>query len=237
MPAFEVFFKARHHCPFGGLSAKYPSAQMFVWCNSAREVVEIVLPDRSEYKKMREEITAIVDIFDQSFDGRSIYLITKKCNCTFGNSIAVRLEAHNILCLLPVTYEAGWESYHAIAWRHNDLKRFMNSAAKMPAEIIITRKSALSNSIRALLPVPLGGLFADLTKKQIDALLACHMMGYFEFPRKMNVKNIAETRRVARTTFQEHLTKAENKLVASLVPYLRLLRAKPEHMSQPTPNA
>jgi len=127
--------------------------------------------------------------------------------------------------------------YHAIVWRHRDLKRFMNSAARMPAEIVITRKSALSNSVRALLPVPVGGLFADLTKKQIDALLASHRMGYFKFPRKMNVKSIAEARKVARTTFQEHLTKAENKLVASLVPYLRLLQVNPEHLPQPMQNA
>lgn len=232
MAPIEFFFKARHSCPFGRLSARYPSAHMFVWCNSTREVVEIVLSNRSEYKRMREELSAIVDIVDQTFDGRSIYLITKKCNCTFDNSIAVRLEAHSILCLLPVTYEAGWEFYHAVAWRHNDLRRFMDSAASMPAEIVITRKSALSNSIRALLPVPVSSLFADLTKKQIDALLACYGMGYFRFPRKMNVKSIAESRKVARTTFQEHLTKAENKLVASVVPYLQLLRAEPERMPQ-----
>jgi len=233
MPPFEVFFKARHSCPFGRLSERFPSVRMFVWCNSIHEVIEMILPDRSQYGKIRKDLSAVVNIVDQTFDGESFCLITKKCNCTFENSIAVRMEAHNMLYLLPVSYEEGWEYYHAIAFRHSDFKRFMESAARMPAEIIITRKSALNSNIRALMPISIGGMFAELTQKQVNAVLSSYGMGYFRFPRKKNVKTIAESVKVPRTTFQEHLTKAENKLIAGLVPYLMLFQAKPEQRTMP----
>jgi len=48
-------------------------------------------------------------------------------------------------------------------------------------------------------------------------------------PRKTDVQTIASRRRVPRTTFQEHLKKAENKLVSSVIPYIELYkRASPE---------
>lgn len=233
MPPFEVFFKAKHDCPFCNLSGRLPSAKMFVWCNSISEVVEIVLEKRSDYRKVRKVLDTLVDITDEAFEGENIYLVTKKCDCTFDNSVTVRLEAHNILYLSPVSYEAGWETYHTIAFRHNDFRRFMESASQMPAEIIITRKTTLNGNIRSLLPISVGSLFGDLTVKQIEALLTSYSMGYFRFPRKRDVKGIAEVKRVPRTTFQEHLTKAENKVIAALVPYLKLFQAKSEQ-NQPS---
>jgi hypothetical protein len=48
-------------------------------------------------------------------------------------------------------------------------------------------------------------------------------------PRKANVQDIAHRKKVSRTTYQEHLKKVENKLVASLVPYVQLFkRVAPE---------
>ncbi len=67
-------------------------------------------------------------------------------------------------------------------------------------------------------------LFSDLTEKQIEALLMAYNYGYYEMPRKADVKTIAEKEQVPRTTFQEHLRKAESKLVASLVPYIQLFK-------------
>lgn len=225
MSLFEVFFKARHDCPFCHLSEKFPLVRMFVWCNSVNEVIEIVLSDRSEYRKIRKMFSDATDIVDEIFEGENVYIITKKCDCTFENSVAARLEAHNMLYLSPITYEAGWETYHAIAFRHSDFRRFTESLSQMPAEIAIIRKSTLNGNVRTLLPISVSSLFTDLTRKQVDALLTSYGMGYFKFPRKRDVKNIAAAKGIPRTTFQEHLTKAENKLVAGIVPYLRFLDA------------
>jgi len=72
-------------------------------------------------------------------------------------------------------------------------------------------------------------LFSDLTEKQMDALLTAYSHGYYRLPRKSDIQTIASRKRVPRTTFQEHLKKAENKLVVSLVPYIQLYKkASPE---------
>jgi hypothetical protein len=226
MPLFDVAFKIRHDCPFGNLSRKFPSARMFVWCNREHEVIEVVLSEPSQRKQLQKAIDSLADIVDVTSDGENVRVITKKCHCTTKNSVGRNLDAHNILHLMPVIYEAGWEYYHAIAFRHGDFKRFVEAAEQLPCELEVLRKSTIQANLGGSVTISVSDLFANLTNKQIDALLASYFMGYFKFPRKTNVMNIAEARRVPRTTFQEHLTKGENKLVAGLVPYLRLFQTK-----------
>ena len=79
-------------------------------------------------------------------------------------------------------------------------------------------------------------LFADLTGKQMDAVLKAHRYGYYVSPRQITTDNIARGLGLSRSTFEEHLRKGENKLMGSLVPYLQLYSAgerKPERMPEP----
>jgi predicted DNA binding protein len=127
---------------------------------------------------------------------------------------------------MPITYEGGWEHYRAIAFRHIDFKRFMETVESLPAQLVILRKSSIDGNIGGSVAVSVDDLFARLTTKQVEALLASYSMGYFNFPRKTDVLRISTAKHVPRTTFQERLTKAENNVIASLVPYLRLFQAQ-----------
>jgi hypothetical protein len=93
----------------------------------------------------------------------------------------------------------------------------------------IVRKVPFDGFIASSLTLTADALFSHLTEKQIDALLTAYSHGYYRLPRKTDVQTIASKKRVPRTTFQEHLKKAENKLVSSVIPYIQLYkRASPE---------
>ena len=68
-------------------------------------------------------------------------------------------------------------------------------------------------------------LFADLTGKQMDAILKAHRYGYYASPREVTTESIARSLGVSRSTYEEHLRKAENRIMASLIPYLQLFAA------------
>jgi hypothetical protein len=53
-------------------------------------------------------------------------------------------------------------------------------------------------------------------------LVTAYTNGYFLLPRKADAKEIAFIKQLSRTTFQEHLSKAENKLMSALIPYIKL---------------
>jgi len=58
---------------------------------------------------------------------------------------------------------------------------------------------------------PASQLFEDITDRQLAALQLALESGYYEQPRKTSLRDLADQTAVARSTYEEHLRKAENK--------------------------
>jgi len=229
MPLFEVVFKATHDCPFGNVSRRFPSLKMFTWCNREHEVIEVIVEKPEEYSAVMEELSTMGGILEESSDRQKVHLIIKTCSCTTENSIVRNIDAFNLLHVPPVVYEQGWEYYRIIVFRHEELRQLMQRLEDKGFVFDIVRKVPFDGFIASSLTLTADALFSDLTDKQPDALLTAYSHGYYRLPRKTDVQTIASKKRVPRTTFQEHLKKAENKLVMSLVPYIQLYKqASPE---------
>jgi len=56
----------------------------------------------------------------------------------------------------------------------------------------------------------------DLTDRQREALEVAYRAGYFEWPRESSAEEVAETLDISRPTFQAHLRKAEDTVLAGL---------------------
>jgi len=224
MTLFEVTFRVKHDCPFGNLSRKFPSMKMFVWCNRKHEVLEMIVGKPSDYEEVKKDVQKRGGIIGEASDRSKVHLITKNCGCTLDNSVSKNIDAYNLLHILPVIYKAGWEYYKVVAFKHNDVKRLLNRLDERGFQVEVLRKNPFEGAIAGSVAITVNSLFANLTKKQIEALLTSYSMGYYQMPRKANASSIATARHVPRTTFEEHLKKAENKLVANLVPYLQLFQ-------------
>ena len=224
MSIFQVAFKVRHDCPACNFSKRFPSAKMLGWCNWGYEVIEISVPDQSQLQQIRRGVRSLGGVLEITSQGENVLIVTKRRAYTTENSVLRNLDSHNMLHLMPIAYEGGWEHYQAIAFRDRDFTRFATAVEHLPAEIIVVQRLLLRGHIGGLVTISLNDLFANLTDKQIEALLTAYLMGYFRLPRKTNVSTIARVKRVARTTFQEHLNKAENKVVSGLMPYLQLVQ-------------
>ncbi len=62
----------------------------------------------------------------------------------------------------------------------------------------------------------------QLTKKQSYALITALSRGYYEIPKKVSTDEITKSLDLPRTTFEEHLRKAESKVMKALAPLLEL---------------
>lgn len=237
MTLFEVVLKVTHDCPFCNISKKFPSLKMFGWCNREHEVFELIVDDQQEYSAVIEEMSKLGGIMEKASDQKKVHLVTKKCFCTMENSVSKNIDAFNLLHISPVIYGQGWEYYRIIVFRHDDLKGLMQRLEKRGFVFDIMRKTPFDGSLASSLTLTADALFSDLTDKQIDALMTAYNHGYYKLPRKAPVTIIAKKKRVPRTTFQEHLKKAENKLIISLVPYIQLYRqTSPEKRKSPRMN-
>jgi predicted DNA binding protein len=229
MTLFEVSFKVTHDCPYCNISKKYPRLKMFDWCNREYDVIELITDEQGEYSAVIDEISKIKGMVEKSSDLHNAHFFVKKCYCRAEDSMTRILDESALLQISPIIYRHGWEYYRVIAFRHEDLKALMQRFEKKGLKYEILRKVDFDGLIAGSLTLTADALFSDLTEKQMDALLTAYSNGYYSLPRKANVQDIAHKKKVSRTTYQEHLKKAENKLVASLVPYVQLFkRVAPE---------
>jgi len=72
-----------------------------------------------------------------------------------------------------------------------------------------------------------------LTDKQVNSLLAAIEYGYYQIPKKVTTEEIASKHNVPRTTFEEHLRKAESKTLLAMAPYIRMFAARPKRIAEP----
>jgi predicted DNA binding protein len=229
MTLFEVAFKVTHDCPFCDVSRKFPRLKMFSWCNREHDVIELIIDKPDEYSSVIDEISKINGMVEKSSDLHNAHFFVKKCFCREENSVTRIIDEFDLLQISPIIYRNGWEYYRVIAFEHKDLKELLRRFEEKGFRFEILRKVDFDGFIASSLTLTADALFSDLTGKQMDALLTAYSNGYYNLPRKANVKDIANKKRVSRTTYQEHLKKAENKLVASLVPYVQLfIRVTPE---------
>lgn len=70
----------------------------------------------------------------------------------------------------------------------------------------------------------IGALLDQLTAKQMDAIIRAYDNGYYGFPRAVSTESVATSMGISRPTYEEHLRKAENKVMDMIVPYLKLFR-------------
>ena len=226
MTLSQIEFKVQHDCPFNNLSKRFPSATMALWCNREREVLEVRSDDATSLNRIDEELKHMKSIVRKIFSRKTGRIaVTMKCLCTLNNSIVRHIDQHNCLQIPPTVYSGGWEFYRMVSFRHRDVKELFGSLDRKARLEIISSRQLYNGEIHDSLCVSLSDLFSRLTEKQIKAFLGAYDSGYYRIPKKITAAELARKIHLSRTTFEEHLRKAENKVLSAIVPYLQLYSA------------
>jgi len=209
---------------FADITRRFPSMGIFIWCNRENDVIEVVVRNPEEYPLVMKEVSAcsIMDVIEEVSDERRLYLNVHKCHCMEQDTIVRHIGKLDILNIFPNVIENGWTYHRLIVFKHKDLEELLRRFDNWGWVYKILRKVPFDGFIASSLTISADTLFSALTEKQLDAILTAHRHGYYNLPRDADVQAIAAKKKVPRTTFQEHLKKAENKLVASLVPHMKL---------------
>ena len=223
---FEVVFETAYDNFYSDISRRFPSFKKFFWCNYENDIIEIVVENPDEYKLVMNEIITRRPngIIEESSDQQKFHVIVKSCSCGEENTVSRHIGSMDILHIFPSILEKGWEYHRIIFFRHEDLEELMQRLRENGFVFEILRKVPFNGFIAGSLTLTADTLVSSLTGKQIDALLTAHRFGYYYLPRKADVQTIATKIRVSRTTFQEHLKKAENKLIDAIIPYVQLYK-------------
>ena len=229
MTLHEVVLKVTFSSFFTELTRRFPSAKVFIWCNRQNDVIELVVNKPDEYPLVVDEMrkTKIANVVEESSDERRLYFIVHRCNCMLRNTIVRHIGTLDVLNVFPNMIEDGWVYHRLIVFRHEHFEELLRRLEKWEWNYKIMRKVPFDGFLASSLTLTADALFSGLTEKQLSAMLTAFRYGYYNLPRSMDLQTIAAKEKVPRTTFQEHLKKAENKLVTAVVPYVHLFSLAP----------
>lgn len=227
---YEIAFKLQHDCPYTLLSRDLPELTFAHWCNNRRDVLDVSCEakDLAIFEELMKNIkvlerTLSVKIMRKSFGTRSVQLVTTGCRCTMiGSAVSPHIERNNCLSMHPTFYKGGWEWYRILAFRQRDVKNLFRELDEFAKFEMISRRKIEDASVKDAFVISANSLLGELTQKQSSALLTAMARGYYEIPKRASTQEIAGTLKLPRTTYEEHLRKAESKVMKAVAPLLEL---------------
>ena len=207
------------------ITEKYPSLKIWTWCNFQNDIHEITSEDPEELETALVEFKDYYNIIEETPISSSVRLITQKCICSTETTLHDNIGELEILNLMPVYSGGGWNLYRFIAFKHEAFTELLRRGEEQGFRLEVLEMVPFNGMVSDNL-IPLNSMIAHLTEKQIDAVVAAYNNGYYQTPRSVKVQNIADRVHVPRTTLQEHLNKAENKLISAIIPQILLYNRK-----------
>ena len=222
MSLHQASFRIRHECPYRELSERYPDLTIREWYLSDCQVLEISSVDAPS-DALLDEFDHLGTVLHKSIDSSGLHVVMQSCLCALEGSIIERFEAHNCLYQPPTVHRHGWEHYTVIAFEESAIQAVYEDL-ESDREIEMLSKTGLEETqIPHTMLAPVDQLFDSVTERQLDALQLALDNGYYEQPRQASVSDLAAQTAVARSTYEEHLRKAENKLIKNAGQFVRLL--------------
>jgi len=222
MTLYEVTFRLKHDCPYNGLSEQYPEAVFSHWCNNESDVLEIVSEPEAVRAIQRNvlEVTHKLGVKVQRkvVSKANQQLIVAHCGCNHYWSTCPTIERNNCLELQPTIYRDGWEWYRVISFSESDMKRLFKELDEFCKVEVVSRSSRPEGTVKDTMLISALSLLGSLTRKQLEALNGALESGYYRVPKKVTTEGLATRFGVPRTTYEEHLRKAESKVLLAVAP-------------------
>ena len=222
MPFLETRVRVQHTCPYCDLSVAFPDVEMALWTSTQSDVFHITAasPVRLQnlLRMMRETLGAKKIIQD----GPSALVVTHQVRWEYPPSIPRLADRRGLWIMPPTIYFGGCETYRVISPTIAALRRFVSDVKKVgEVEVLSHRARDQMDRIRSLGTVPVH-LLEGLTDRQIHIMVSALEGGLFELPATEKMDRVAAREGLSRSTFGEHLRKAEAQILRNSYAFLKL---------------
>ncbi len=223
---FDVSLKLDHSLPFCGLSKLFPAVSIQRWCNLQVDILEFQA-SKEDAEKLEPALTKMLKglggrlIRFNRYSSRNLEAVIG-CRCATDNSTVAMIEWAGCIPVMPVSYRGGQEYCRVLAFTKDTLNDAISNLSKMSKLEIESRSVIPRESARGAITVPVDEFLGTLTKKQLAAFMAAMQMGYYGMPKGATIDEIASKQGMKRSTYEEHLRKAELKILQAVRPYAGL---------------
>ena len=121
------------------------------------------------------------------------------------------LFAPQLFHITPVRIENGYEEWNIASWERDKLESLLLEIGKWEDKLSELHIKKIAKVKPQSIYFP--HIRPKLAPKQKEIYLYALANGYYKHPRKINLEDIAKHKKLAISTVQEHLRKAESKLM------------------------
>lgn len=194
-------------------------ARVALWCNDHCDLIRVVGADADS---MVEAVDTAVGVADALRQGDEIVVVTEDCFAAHRQDNVERyVSRHGCLLLPPLRYANGDRICRLLALDPGTLRDVYRDLVADDHAVTVESKRSVDGVAGGAPLLDPDGLLPDLTSRQREALFAAIDGGYYEIPREITTAEIADAVGVERRTVEDHLRRAERKLVTQLSSHLR----------------
>lgn len=192
-------------------------ASVELWCNDHCDLLYV----RGGVDEILAHVRERVGVRDLLRRPDELVVVTADCLTQHEDDlIETYLARHNCLLLPPLRYANGAKSCRVLALDPAALTACYRDLNEDGFSVTVERKREIETVTHDAPLLTLDGVLPDLSPRQREIFGIAYDYGYYEIPRETTMADIAETVGVERRTAEEHLRRAENKLVAALIEYI-----------------
>lgn len=223
MPAEELQFRVSFDGALTEFTRRHPDALVSVWCDWTREVVEVTGATEAEVGVLRERVrhhSSFVEVYPVT---PTTHVLVMDCIDLPHDFVYRAVDDAHCILVPPTRYEHGWEHYTVMSFSEQKSRKLFQDLKEGGRDVELLQKRQLTRQpLLNTRSIAVPALLSGLTDRQVDAVLLAARHGMYDSPRKTTAAQIADGVGLSRSTYEEHLRKAENRLVHNLVPYLEL---------------
>lgn len=193
-------------------------ARVELWCNDHCDLVRAV---GGGAEAVIADIESAVGVADRMAHGEEHVVVTEACLASHRpDNIESYVAAHGCLLLPPLRYAGGVRVCRVLALDAGALRGLYRGLLDGGHDVTVRSKRSVNSVTGAAPLLDPSGLLPDFTARQREVLLTALEAGYYELPREVTTAELADCIGVERRTAEDHLRRAERKLVETLTEYL-----------------
>jgi predicted DNA binding protein len=222
MAFVESWVRVRHPCPFCEFSAEFPEAEMTLWVSAITDLFQISIPSNYRVEDILEVGKDMLGYTEAFSDASTALFLTQQPYLEEIDSVMAAADRNECMLIPPITFHEGWETHRLITRSHENLRRLVSEVSEKGEIEVLSIKTREHTDLMNDVGVVPTHFMEGLTDKQTYVLVTAFEAGLFDVPTRVKMEKVAKGIGLSRSTFGEHLRKAESELMRNLYPFLKL---------------
>lgn len=216
MSVYEARLRVAHDSEYARLT-RDRDVHLDMWCNDHCDLLRVTGNDAETVVGQIRDSVGINDVFRS---GGKLLVVTEDCLKSYQSPLIEQyLNDHDCLWHPPQRYERGQVLIRVLALSESRLTELYQRLVDEYPVVVDSKFRRTEDVLEGIAGAP-HSLDFGLTDRQTEALAAAYEQGFYAVPREHTSEEVAGELGLSRRTFEEHLRRAEGKVVGELLPFL-----------------